>query len=381
MLAALGLGWGCGPGAPPPTPAPPVVVQKAAPPVPPALADPTPLPPGGLCDDPHGPGDTSGQLGDLVVELVDARARSPFEALPPAVGERGAPSELGVAFQKARADAAALLDKTVSKEERAKLRPELDAAAGKAFVLSTAKDTNTRIVLVRFVVDKESKDDFLYMRHDSLLWVRGAVVRVIFQTRGDPTSPHAERIEIDSASDLDGDGVTDAVIDYRFARAIPNGIVFKDHGVYVASARAIWPKGPFGALPAAAWGTGPFAPGPAMPVLAGPKGKVAVATGALTFRCLDEDAKKPLALVRYEPGRWSPVEDDGIRATLDHTCEDVRTVAAWHPVSAPPPEASEPVERRRAWYEQLENALVGHGAPREKVRPVALRAAYLKACP
>ncbi len=204
--------------------------------MPPPLAEPTPLPPGGLCDDPHGPGDGSGQLGDLVVELVDARARSPFEPLPPAVAEQGTPPELAVAFQKARADAGALLDKTVSKEERAKLRPELDAAVGRAFVLSTAKDTGTRIVLVRFVVDKESKDDFLYMRHDSLLWVRGAVVRVIFQTRGDPSSPHAERIEIDSASDLDGDGVTDAILDYRFARAIPNGIVFKDHGVYVASA-------------------------------------------------------------------------------------------------------------------------------------------------
>lgn len=372
---------GCGAPAHPP---PPSIVRRAPPPgLPEALPDSPARPPAdGLCDDPSGPGDGSGRFGDLVSELVAGAAKKPFEPIPKPVAEDAAPADLGPAFKKAREGALALVDKAAPAADRAKLRAELTAIRGRAFVLSVAADTGTRIVLVRYVVDKESKDDFLYMRHDSLLWMRGGVVRVIFQTRGDPTSALGERIEIDSAADLDGDGVADAMIDYGFARTFPDTVVHKDHGVYLASARTIWPRGPFAGLPSAVSGSGPFAPGPSVPLLTTASGKkLAVATGAFTLRCLDEDDKKPFKLLAYSSGRWLPADDEEARATLDHTCESVRLAAAWHPMSAPLPEAAEALDKRKAWAEQVKEALATLGAPKDRAAAAALPAAYLRRCP
>jgi hypothetical protein len=384
-LSCVAAALGCSGGAPPKKDATIVTVTTSSAP-PPATATSTAAPPPGpeaggpFCDDAHGPGDASGAFGDLAVEVVDTAARAPFEPLPAPVVESAGGRDFEAIFKKARGDAAAAIEKSAPKDDKAKLSAELGKTQGQAFVLSTARP-DTRIVLVRYLVDKASADEFLYMRHDSLLYAGAGVVRVIFQTRGDPSDAHAERVEVGSATDLDGDGSADAVVDYRFARNLPEGPVYKDHGVYVVSAKYIWPKGPFGSLPAQAWGHGPFAPGPFAPVVKNAKGdRLVVGTGGLTFRCLDENDKKPLKFFRYAPGQLTPVEDGDAAAAVDRACDGVRAAAQLHPITAPTPEASDAFEKRRVWAEHASAALVKAGLPSSRVEPIVLRAAYLRRC-
>jgi hypothetical protein len=50
-------------------------------------------------------------------------------------------------------------------------------------------------------------------------------------------------------------------------------------------------------------------------------------------------------------------------------------------MSAPLPEAAEALDKRKAWAEQVKEALATLGAPKDRAAAAALPAAYLRRCP